>query len=417
MEKLFVPGDILLPKKADLHLWSVIACDQFTSQPEYWDSVDAKVGAAPSTLRLILPEAYLGSKDNKGETEKINAEMERYISNGVFKTVSNSFIYIERSLTVGHTRRGLLGLIDLETYDYHKDSSSPVRATEGTVEDRLPPRVQVREGASLELPHIVVFIDNPENTVIDAAKGGEPLYDFELMDGGGRIKGSRVFGENAEKASKALSALSEPDYLEKRYKLEGREPVIIAMGDGNHSLATAKLCWEKIKQGLSPEEWEGHPARYGLAELVNIHDPSVIFEPIHRVIFKTDTEGFFEAAKSFFREKNKDERGCHKIRCLCGEKSETISLCGLTIGQAIAAAQEFCLHYIEKHGGELDYIHDDDSAIEMSKNQGCCGLLLPSMDKNELFPSIIKSGVFPAKSFSIGPARDKRYYLECRKIK
>ncbi|NLV85709.1 MAG: DUF1015 domain-containing protein [Clostridiales bacterium] len=417
MKKLFVSGDILLPKDADMRLWSVIACDQFTSQPEYWDLVDTKVGDAPSTLRLILPEAYLGSKDNEKETEKINAEMEKYLSEGVFKTISNSFIYVERSLTVGHTRRGLLGLIDLETYDYHKNSSSPVRATEGTVEDRLPPRVRVREGASLELPHIVVFIDDPENTVIDAAKGGELLYDFELMDGGGRIKGSRIFGENADKVSEALSALSEPSYLEKRYKLEGKKPVIIAMGDGNHSLATARLCWEKIKQELSPEERENHPARYGLAELVNIHDPSVIFEPIHRVMFKTETEDFFETAKDFFKVKNKDGQGCHEIRCLCGDKSETISLCGLTIGQAIAAAQEFCLFYIEKHGGELDYIHDDDSAIEMSQNKGCCGLLLPSMDKNELFPSIIKSGVFPAKSFSIGPARDKRYYLECRKIK
>ncbi len=417
MNKLFIPGDILLPKNEDLSLWSVIACDQFTSQPEYWDSVDSRVGNAPSTLRLMLPEAYLETHDIAAETEKINAAMESYISDGVFKTISESYIYVERELTVGHTRRGLVGLIDLEAYDYRASSTSPIHATEGTVEERLPPRVKVREKASLELPHIVVFVDDPENKVFSCTGEGELLYDFDLMDGGGHITGRRVCGEAAKGVMEALETLSQPEYLEARYSLKGKAPVIIAMGDGNHSLATARLCWENIKQGLSLEERENHPARFGLAELVNIHDPSIVFEPIHRVLFATDTKSFFLEAQSYFDALAGNEKSCHIIKYMCGGEERDIQVNGLTIGSLISAAQSFCVDYIARHGGTLDYIHDDDTAIKLSERSGCAGLLLPAMDKNELFPSIISSGVFPAKSFSIGPARDKRYYLECRKIK
>jgi len=417
MEKLFVPGDILLPKNVDMSLWSVIACDQYTSQPEYWDAVGEKVGNAPSTLRLILPEAYLETKDTLAETEKINETMEEYLSEDVFEAVADSFIYVERELTVGETRRGLVGLIDLEAYDYRADSVSPVHATEGTVEARLPPRVKIREGASLELPHIVVFVDDPENTVFTGVNEGEKLYDFELMDGGGHITGRRVFGKAAEEVQTALSKLGEPEYLEKRYSLRGKAPVVIAMGDGNHSLATARLCWEKIRKNLTPAEREKHPARFGLAELVNIHDPSIGFEPIHRVLFCTGTESYFKAAKSFFESVCKKGSTAHEITLACGGSTEKIRVTGLTIGNLIAVSQSFCEEYIKEHGGKIDYIHDDDTALEMAKRENCAGLLLPAMDKNELFPSIMESGAFPAKSFSIGPARDKRYYLECRKIK
>ena len=416
MFKLFIPGDILLPKDVEMSLWSVIACDQYTSAPEYWNEVDKKVGTAPSTLRLILPEAYLEIKDTVEETEKINRTMEKYLADGVFKTVENSYIYLERALTVNETRRGLVGLIDLEAYDYRADSVSPVHATEGTVESRLPPRVKIREGAALELPHIIVFIDDPENKVLGSVGEGEKLYDFDLMDGGGHITGMRVSGEAAEKVQSELTKLSEPEYIENRYELKDKAPVIIAMGDGNHSLATARLCWEKIRDSLTPVERENHPARFGLAELVNIHDPSISFEPIHRVLFETDSKRFFEEAKSYFKQACKNGSTAHKITLACGGAAEEISVTGHTIGSLIAVSQKFCLEYIEAHGGKLDYIHDDDTALEMANRSNCSGLLLPAMDKNELFPSIMDSGVFPAKSFSIGPARDKRYYLECRKI-
>lgn len=417
MDKLFIPGDILLPKNTDMALWSVIACDQYTSAPEYWDDVDKRVGENPSTLRLILPEAYLETKDNVSETEKINRTMEKYLSNGVFETIENSYIYVERELTVGEKRRGLVGLLDLETYDYRADSTSPVHATEGTVESRLPPRVKIREGASIELPHIVVFIDDPENMVFGSIGKGEKLYNFDLMDGGGHITGTKVCGENAEKVQTALAKLADPTYLEKRYPVKSKFPVIIAMGDGNHSLATARLCWEKIRDGLTPAERENHPARFSLVELVNIHDASIAFEPIHRVIFETDSKSYFESAHSYFDAIRGEGSSEHKIVLACGGKTEELIVKGLTIGSLIASAQRFCVEYIDTHGGKLDYIHDDDTALEMAARPGCSGLLLPAMDKNELFPSIMESGVFPAKSFSIGPARDKRYYLECRKIK
>lgn len=417
MFKLFIPGDILLPERVDMGLWSVIACDQYTSAPEYWACIDEKVGKAPSTLRLILPEAYLETRDVAAETEKINAAMGKYLADGVFKTVENSYIYVERELEAGKIRRGLLGLIDLEAYDYRADSVSPVHATEGTVESRLPPRVKIREGAALELPHIVVFVDDPENRIFAGLGGGEKLYDFDLMQAGGHITGTRVTGAAAERVQNELSGLAEPDYLEKRYALKGKAPVIIAMGDGNHSLATARLCWEKIREGLSPAEREKHPARYGLAELVNIHDDSIDFEPIHRVLFETDTVSYFTEADNYFKNVRGQGSAAHKIILTCGGKTEELTVAGLTIGNLIAVSQKFCLEYLCAHGGKLDYIHDDDTALEMAGRENCAGLLLPAMDKNELFPSIMTSGVFPAKSFSIGPARDKRYYLECRRIK
>ena len=419
MDKLFIPGDILLPKNLDLGLWSVIACDQFTSQPEYWDQVDQKVGSAPSTLRLILPEAYLESKDVEEEAEKINHTMAKYLKDEIFTSVPDSYIYIERVLTDGGLRRGLLGLIDLEAYDYKPNSSSPVRATERTVEERLPPRVRVRARADIELSHIIVFVDDPDDTVFKALAEDETLYDFELMYGGGRIKGSRVCGAAANKVQEALARLSDPEHLKKRYALDGKAPVVIAMGDGNHSLAAAKLYWEEMKKEFrhSPEKLENSPARFGLAELVNIHDSTVVFEPIHRVIFGTKPDQFFEKAREFFKNANAPGESSHEITLSRGGQREDIKLTGLTIGDVVSVVQKFCEEYASAHGGRIDYIHDNDTALEMSDRAGCSGLLLPAMDKSELFGSVMKSGVFPAKSFSIGPARDKRYYLECRKIK
>lgn len=417
MEKLFIPGDILLPKGADLALWSVIACDQFTSQPEYWDGLDKRVGEAPSTLRLILPEAYLEHRDVTVETLKINETMSRYLAEGLFETIENSYIYVEREVLSGVTRRGLVGLIDLEAYDYRIDSRSLVHATERTVEDRLPPRVEIRRDASLELPHIVVLIDDPENKVLGGLAGGESLYDFTLMDGGGRIKGCRISGEKAEGVEKALAALSDPAFITARYGLEDKPPIAIAMGDGNHSLATARLCWEGIREGLSEEEKKAHPARFGLAELINIHDEAIVFEPIHRVIFDTDLTDCLGEAERFFAAHVGTGKGSHSLRLAWGDRLEHLEVKGHTIGSLIALGQEFCEDYLTRRGGRLDYIHDDDTTLEFSRRQGTLGLLLPVMDKNELFSSIMESGVFPAKSFSIGPARDKRYYLECRKIR
>ena len=419
MKKIFDRANLLLPKDCDMTKWSVVACDQFSSQPEYWNALEKEMCGVPSSLQLMLPEAYLRERDQFAEAERINAEMERYLADGVFYEVPDSYVYIERTLRNGAVRRGLLGVLDLDAYDYSASSTSPVRATEGTVEDRLPPRVRVREGAALEMPHIMVFIDDPTDCVmgmLTAEKNAMPeLYDFDLSAGGGHICGWQVSGAVAELLEKNIETLADLDMLREKYG--DAAPAIYAMGDGNHSLATAKKCWEAIKMQLTDAECENHPARYSLVELVNIHDAAITFEPIHKVIFGTDNGAFLERAEAEFAAIAGDAETRHTIRLLTGAEERTVEVCGLTIGQLIGQAEEFCQKYMAEFAGKIDYIHNDDTAIEMGKRDGCAAILLPKMEKSELFPSIIHSGPFPKKSFSIGHAEDKRYYLECRKIK
>lgn len=394
--RVFTPADILLPRVDDMTKWSCIACDQFTAEPEYWQEAERIVGSAPSTLRLMLPEAWLGVRDSAAETRKIYAAMKDYVNLGIFRTVEDSFVYVERTLPSGAVRRGLVGKLDLECYDWAPGSATPVRATEGTVESRLPARVEVRRGATLEMPHIMVFIDDPENAVIPSAAGGEALYDFELMLGGGHIRGSRVTGEAAERLTAALEAP------------EGS--VRFAMGDGNHSLAAAKRCWEQIKRNLPESELETHPARYALAEIVNIHDEAVTFEPIHRVLLETVPRGFIEEAAARL------PRGKGQAVTLLAGRREMEIETGMPLGALVALVDELLGDWRREHGGEPDYIHGDEEARALGGRPSSVGVLLPRLEKAELFPYITEHGPYPKKSFSIGHARDKRYYLECRAI-
>lgn len=394
--RVFTPADILLPRVDDMTKWSCIACDQFTAEPEYWREAERIVGSEPSTLRLMLPEAWLGVRDSAAETRKIYAAMKDYVNRGIFRTVEDSFVYVERTLPSGAVRRGLVGKLDLECYDWAPGSATPVRATEGTVESRLPARVEVRRGATLEMPHIMVFIDDPENAVIPSAAGGEALYDFELMLGGGHIRGSRVTGEAAERLTAALEAP------------EGS--VRFAMGDGNHSLAAAKRCWEQIKRNLPESELETHPARYALAEIVNIHDEAVTFEPIHRVLLETVPRGFIEEAAARL------PRGKGQAVTLLAGRREMEIETGMPLGALVALVDELLGDWRREHGGEPDYIHGDDEARALGGKPSSVGVLLPRLEKAELFPYITEHGPYPKKSFSIGHARDKRYYLECRAI-
>lgn len=394
--RVFTPADILLPRVDDMTKWSCIACDQFTAEPEYWREAERIVGSEPSTLRLMLPEAWLGVRDSAAETRKIYAAMKDYVNRGIFRTVEQSFIYVERTLPSGAVRRGLVGKLDLECYDWAPGSATPVRATEGTVESRLPARVEVRRGATLEMPHIMVFIDDPENAVIPSAAGGEALYDFELMLGGGHIRGSRVTGEAAERLTAALEAP------------EGS--VRFAMGDGNHSLAAAKRCWEQIKRNLPESELETHPARYALAEIVNIHDEAVTFEPIHRVLLETAPRGFIEEAAARL------PRGKGQAVTLLAGRREMEIETGMPLGALVALVDELLGDWRREHGGEPDYIHGDEEARALGGRPSSVGVLLPRLEKAELFPYITEHGPYPKKSFSIGHARDKRYYLECRAI-
>lgn len=408
--QIFKPADILLPD-CDMHKWSVVACDQFTSEPEYWRTVRDIVGNAPSTLHMILPEAELGEKDPETESLRINSAMQEYLDGKVFKRYPNSYIYLERTLASGAVRRGIVGKFDLEAYDWHKGTSSPIRATELTVEDRLPPRVKIRRNAPLEMPHIMIFMDDEENSVFSSVEKGEMVYDFDLMQDGGSIKGWLV-SDTAELAA-AAEGLADKTVLAKKYG-SAENAIVFAMGDGNHSLAAAKRHWEEVKETIPESEYEHCPARYALAELVNIHDDAITFEPIHKVIFRTDPTDFAKEAKAYFADCSGAGR---QIRLMTGLGDESIAVCGMTIGQLIDACESFCKEYIERHGGYIDYIHGDEQCAEMSHRAGCAGILLPRMEKSELFTSVMSGGPFPKKSFSIGHGNDKRYYLECRKIR
>lgn len=394
-------ADILLPKRTDLSAWCVIACDQFTSQPEYWDKVRQLTGEGPSALELMLPEAWLNAPEAEGAEERIAAAMERYLEQDIFTEEKECFIYLERTLSDGRVRRGLMAALDLESYDFSSRSRAPVRSTEGTVEDRLPARLRIRSAASLEMPHVMVLMDDRDDRVLGPLASSthrlKKLYDSNLMLSGGHITGWRVAGTTADAVQAALDSLGEAALQRQKYgEAADNGPLTFAAGDGNHSLAAAKRWWEQLKATLSDKERETHPARYALVELVNIQDPGLHFAPIHRLLRDTDDTAL-----------EKEITACR----ITWERP------GLSIGQRVAAAEDFCRRYTAEHGGSVDYIHGDDAARELGSHPGCAAVLLPPMDKNDLFLSVLQHGPLPRKSFSMGNAEDKRYYLECRRIK
>lgn len=416
----FLPADILLPQGCDMTKWSVVACDQYTSEPEYWENVRQFVGSSPSTLHLMLPEAELNKDDVKQRIDAINKNMDRYLDEGVFREIKDSFVLVERTLNGGEVRTGLVGAVDLENYDYNKGASSLIRATEGTVLERIPPRVRVREGASLELPHVMLLIDDPEHTVIEplAAKkrNFETLYDFDLMCGSGHIKGYRVSGSALDGIVDALERLSSPEVFNKKYGVENRPVLLYAVGDGNHSLATAKACWERVKKTLPKGQTE-HPARYALVELVNIHDSSLKFEPIHRVVFNVDPKKLIDAFLRFYPSAKLGEGEGQRIEYVSAAGRGVLTVEKPDSGLAVGTLQNFLDDYLKKNVGSVDYIHGKDVVETLGKKPGNIGFLLPSMGKSELFKTVITDGVLPRKTFSMGRACDKRFYLECRKIK
>lgn len=416
----FYPADILLPDKCDMSKWSTVACDQYTSQPEYWRNVESIVGESPSALKLMLPEMYLNTDNVSDRIHKINEAMQRSISKGIFREIPQSFVYVERTLKNGCVRRGLVGAVDLEAYDYTPGSGSLIRATEGTVPSRIPPRVAVREGAPLEMPHVMLLVDDPAFTVIEPFKKKkealEKLYDFELMKGGGHITGHRVRGTGVCAVENALAALSAPLAFRQKYGIKDKPVLLFAVGDGNHSLATAKVCWEKIKAGLSPQSAATHPARYALVELVNIHDPSLEFEPIHRVVFDVNTADLLRSLFQFFPGTVEGHRDGQYIGYACAGRSGGFTVTHPTGGIAAGTLQNFLDDYLRKNGGRVDYIHGTTVAVGLAAQPGDIAFLLPSVGKSELFRTVITDGVLPRKTFSMGEADDKRFYLECRRI-
>lgn len=407
------PADLLIPKQADLSKWSVVACDQYTSEPEYWARVERQVGAAPSALRLILPELYLDQPGVEDKIAGIHEAMASYLEEDIFAEYPQSYFYLERTLADGTTRRGLIGAVDLEQYDYAAGAKPLIRATEGTVLERIPPRMQVREGAPLELPHIMLLIDDRRKKVIEPlaeqSDALECVYDFELMENGGHVRGYRLDEKQTARVERALGALYD------KSAAEHANPLLFAVGDGNHSLATAKACYEKCKQTMPEKEWKKCPARYALAEIVNLHDDSLRFEPIHRVIFGINPNHFLRTLSECFDVTTASDDG-QRFKYVTGDNMGEISILNPTSNLCVGTLQTFIDFYLKEHGGRVDYIHGSDVVVSHASQPGNIGLLLPAMEKSELFETIQLDGALPRKTFSMGHANDKRFYLESRRI-
>ncbi len=426
-------ADVLLPKASiDLQKWATIACDQFTSEPEYWQQVSEIVRNAPSTLNLVFPEVYLEDGDSSQRIEKIQQTMRDYIAQGLFETLPH-LLYVERTVE-GKTRKGLILALDLENYDYNKGATSLIRATEGTIVERLPPRMKIRLGALLELPHILVLIDDPKGTVIEPLTAQKehltPRYDFDLMMNSGHLSGYVVEDTNLEfQVVAALEELARPEVFTAKYGLPEDTPVLLfAMGDGNHSLATAKAIWEKIK----PQVGMNHPARYALVEIENVHDSGLAFEPIHRVLFDlqrnifADMRAFYGNRYAYRPAANEAEMrirvtqgasGQHVIGVITPEGFGTLEITEPSSNLPVGTLQAFLDDFVKNGGAvKIDYVHGDDTVVRLGKQPGHIGFFLPGMDKSDLFKTVILDGALPRKTFSMGHAHEKRFYMEARRI-
>lgn len=417
----FQPADILLPRECELEKWAVVACDQYTSQPEYWVRVAQTVGKAPSALHLILPESCLEGPNVDQDISEINLTMARYLKENRFNVHSNAIFYVERCLDSGKVRRGLIGMVDLEQYDYEPGSPAMIRATEGTVLSRIPPRVAVRKNAPIELPHVMLLVDDPEKTVIEPLTEQtaqmDTVYDFELMERGGHITGWRLNEEQMEQVAAALTNLADPATFNVHYGTDDMPVLLFAVGDGNHSLATAKECYERQKKLTAPEQWASLPARYALVELGNLHDESLEFEPIHRAVFDVEPEQLLSALIAAYPGAHYGPGEGHVLEYVYQGKEGCITVPDPDAQLPVGTLQAFLDDYLKKGSGRVDYIHGDDVTRELASQENSIGFLLPAMGKDELFPTVIHDGVLPRKTFSMGEAHDKRFYLEARKIR
>ena len=418
MNNALKPADILVPKESvDMEKWAVIACDQYTSEPEYWNKTAEIVGNNYSSLNMILPEIYLEDSDVSDRISNIHNTMEKYLSENIFDEYKDSMIYVERIQSNGILRAGIIGKIDLEEYDFNKGSTSQVRATEATVIERIPPRIKVRDGAPLELPHIMILIDDDKKTVIEPLesqkKDMKKLYDFNLMQGGGKISGYLIDNKKCADIISSLNKLGNAENFKEKY---GSDNVLLyAMGDGNHSLATAKEFYEQLKRNNPDKDFSNHPARYALAEIVNLHSPALDFEAIHRIVTETDVAKLTDALYSEL--KLSDEPSEQSFRIVLNGKEKNVFIHNQTSNLTVGSLQNFIDKYLSENKGKVDYIHGTDVVTKLSENENSIGFILPDMGKEQLFPTVIKDRALPRKTFSMGHAEDKRYYIECRKIK
>lgn len=413
----FNKANILIPKDTDMTAWSVVACDQYTSQPEYWDDVKNFVGSKPSSLNIIFPEVYLNRGDCDKRIKDINNNMKKYLDSDIFKSFNNCYIYTERTLKNGKIRRGIIGALDLEDYDYTKGSQTLIRATEGTVTERIPPRLKVRINAKLELPHVMILIDDDKKEIIEflAEKREEmkKVYDFDLMMESGHLCGYLLTDELSDYVENKLSLLSDDNYFKNKYGTDNKAPLVYAVGDGNHSLATAKEYYNEMKKKYGTKALS-MPARYALAELVNLHDESLEFEAIHRAVFNVDIECMKkELSKISSSEKNDYNQ---KFIFVTANEKKQLYIKNPTSNLAVGNIQNFIDEYILKNGGEVDYIHGTDVINDLCKSEDVCGFVFEPMSKNDLYKTVILDGALPRKTFSMGEACDKRFYTEARII-
>ena len=408
MTPCFLPADILLPRpEADLSRWAVVACDQFTSRKDYWQETERLVGSAPSTLRLIYPEVYLS--EGEGRIPAIHAAMEAYLKEGVLTTaVENGFVLVRRTTQSG-ARLGLVGKLDLEQYEYRRGAKSPIRATEGTIVSRIPPRMRIREGAPIETPHIMMLVDDPRMRLIEPLEKEnlKPLYDVNLMQRGGRLEGFAVTGDAAARTA----ALAE------KMQSQAKGGFFLAAGDGNHSLATAKACWEALKETLSPEEQKTHPARYALAELVNLHSPALVFEPIHRVVFGGEADALVAGFDAFLAGLGMALVPGEELSFVGGGAEMGFAIAGRGERLPLDLLQRFLDEWLSRHENQrLDYVHSAREVKEHCLREKAAGILLRGIPKDGFFAAVRAGGALPRKTFSMGEGHEKRYYMECRRI-
>lgn len=418
--RIFGRTEILLPQdlsKEALYRWSVVACDQYTSDPEYWDAVEAIVGDAPSTRRITYPELFLSAPDKEERIAAIAAATKEY-RESVLAAYPDALIYVERAMKNGKIRCGIVGAFDLEAYSYAKDSQTPIRATEGTVLSRIPPRVQIRRDAAVETPHVMILCDDKEQKLFSAARKAKteaPIYDFDLMQNGGRITGWLITGALADEIEALAEALGCAEAFEAKYHAEGKEPLVFPVGDGNHSLATAKACWEERKANGADDT---HPARYALAELVNLHDEALEFEPIYRVVFGADGESLLADMKAYYPTLTDGASDGHTFEVVFGNTTRMVTHPDPTAQLPVGTLQNFLDAWIADHPtAEVDYIHGIEATKKLAQGAHAVGFLFDGMEKDDLFRTVIFDGALPRKTFSMGEADEKRYYLECRSIR
>ena len=424
---------ILFPKEGtDLSKWAVIACDQYTSQPDYWEETDRTVGDAPSTLRLTLPEVYLEDADVADRTATIHRTMQDYMQNGTLRTLPAGVVLTERWSGGNCPRRGVVLAVDLEAYEYTAGSASLIRPTEKTVVERIPPRLKVRQGACIELPHIMILIDDPDRRIIeplfDKTASFSKLYDTDLMQNGGHITGWFIpQGAETDAIEAGLEALCDRGAFNRKYGCTDAQALLpYAVGDGNHSMATAKAYWEEVKQGLTAEEQADHPARYVLVEVVNIHDESLIIEPIHRILFGVQTENLLTELTAFYQSQGcrayvaeqvpaDDSAHCYPFRS--ADRTGVLVVENPKWSIPVATMQTGLDAYLESHPSvKIDYIHGEDVIRDLTAKPGNLGFILPDIAKNDLFRGVVFDGVLPRKTFSMGEAHEKRYYMEAKAI-